>query len=244
MGARLVKTNFENADLEGSTVWGVSAWDLNLKDAIQSNLIVTPKDSAALTVDDLEIAQFLYLLLSNDKLRNVIDNMVQKAVLILGRFTPERLATLRIIREELRKYDYLPILFDFQPSAARNITETVLTVAHLSRFIIADLTEPQAIPQELQRIVPHLRIPVVPIFQPSLDVQTGKIKNEWGMFWDYRECEYVLPVYDYASIEDLLNHFSQVIITPAENAVRSIQEMRRKLKEEKFRIRERRSHTS
>lgn len=237
MGARLVETNFENADLEGSCVWGTSSWDLNLKGAIQSNLIVTPKESAALTVDDLEMAQFLYLLLSNDKLRNVIDNMVQKAVLILGRFTPERLAVLKIIREELRKYDYLPILFDFQPSEKRNITETVSTIAHLSRFIIADLTEPQAIPQELQRIVPHIRIPVVPIFQIS-----EKSKHEWGMFWDHREFDYVLQIYDYKCVEDLLDNFSQEIIMPAEDAVRSIQQMRQKLKEEKFKTRERRSH--
>jgi hypothetical protein len=36
-----------------------------------------------------------------------------KAVLILGRFTDERKAVLDALRDELRKRNYLPILFDF-----------------------------------------------------------------------------------------------------------------------------------
>ena len=38
-------------------------------------------------------------------------------MLILGRFTPERKAVLDALREELRKRDYLPILFDFDVPA-------------------------------------------------------------------------------------------------------------------------------
>ena len=45
-------------------------------------------------MDDLEIAQFIYLLLNNQKIRHVIDTITSKIVLILGRFTPERKAVL------------------------------------------------------------------------------------------------------------------------------------------------------
>jgi uncharacterized protein YjbI with pentapeptide repeats len=241
LGTRLVKTNFENADLTGSSVWGVSAWDLKLDGAKQSGLVITPKDAfSSLTVDDLEVAQFLYLLVRNEKLRNVIDNMVNKAVLILGRFTEERLSVLKTVREELRKYNYLPILFDFKPSEQRNLSETVSTVAHLSRFVIADITEPQAIPQELEHIVANLQVPVVLIFQPLVDVQTGKIKNEWGMSWDFRERDHVLPIYDYDSVDQLLSCFKEEVVNPAEQAIKVILEKRRKLNEEKQEIRERR----
>jgi hypothetical protein len=41
-----------------------------------------------------------------------------KVVLILGRFTPERKTVLDAIRDQLRKRDYLPILFDFQKPGA------------------------------------------------------------------------------------------------------------------------------
>jgi len=43
-----------------------------------------------LSVDNLEAAQFIYLLLHNEKIRHVIDTITSKVVLILGRFAPER----------------------------------------------------------------------------------------------------------------------------------------------------------
>jgi hypothetical protein len=42
---------------------------------------------------------------------------------------------------ELRKRDYLPILFDFDIPANRDITETVSLLARMARFIVADLTD-------------------------------------------------------------------------------------------------------
>jgi hypothetical protein len=42
----------------------------------------------------------------------VIDTITSKAVLILGRFTPERKAVLDAIGDELRKRDHVPVLFD------------------------------------------------------------------------------------------------------------------------------------
>ena len=54
------------------------------------------------------------------------------------------------LREELRKRDYLPILFDFAVPATRDITETVSLLARMARFIIADLTDPSSIPKELE----------------------------------------------------------------------------------------------
>ena len=54
------------------------------------------------------------MLLHNEKIRHVIDTITSKAVLILGRFTRERKAVLDALREELRKRNYLPILFDFE----------------------------------------------------------------------------------------------------------------------------------
>jgi hypothetical protein len=47
-----------------------------------------------ITVDNIEVAQFIYLMLHNEKIRDVIDTITSKAVLILGRFTGERKAVL------------------------------------------------------------------------------------------------------------------------------------------------------
>jgi hypothetical protein len=69
----------------------------------------------------------IYLLLNNQKIRDVIDTITSKLVLILGRFTPERKIVLDAIRDELRKRSYLPVLFDFEKPSNRDVTKTVST---------------------------------------------------------------------------------------------------------------------
>ena len=69
---------------------GRSAWGLILDSTIQTDLVITYQDEPVVTVDNLEIVQFIYLLLRNGKIRDVIDTVGKKAVLILARFTPER----------------------------------------------------------------------------------------------------------------------------------------------------------
>ena len=207
--AQLICTNLKEANLTSCSVFGISAWGLELSGAIQTNLIITPPGEPAITVDNLEVAQFIYLLLNNEKVRSVIDTITTKVVLILGRFTPERKAILDAIRDELRKRNYLPVLLDFEKPASRDLTETVRTLAHLARFIIADITEPRSIPQELQAIVPDLAVPVQPLL---LEGSTG----EYGMFQDLRKYDWVLEVHRYDSLEGLLASLGDKVITPAE----------------------------
>jgi hypothetical protein len=104
-------------------------------------LVITPQNEPEITVDNIEVAQFIYLLLHNQKMRDVIDTITSKVVLILGRFTSERKAVLDALREELRKRDYLPILFDFEVPATRDITETVSLLARMARFVVADIPD-------------------------------------------------------------------------------------------------------
>ena len=63
--------------------------------------------------------------LNNKKIREVIDTITSKLVLILGRFTPERKAILDALRDTLRERNYLPVVFDFDKPASRDLTETV-----------------------------------------------------------------------------------------------------------------------
>jgi hypothetical protein len=53
-------------------------------------LIITKENEPEITVDNIEVAQFIYLLMHNQKIRDVIDTITSKVVLILGRFTPKR----------------------------------------------------------------------------------------------------------------------------------------------------------
>ena len=154
----------EETDLTNCSVYGISAWDVKLTSAKQTGLVISRPYQPMITVDSLKVAQFIYLLLINEEIREVIDTITSKVVLILGRFTPGRKQILDAIKNELRKRNYSPILFDFEKPSSRDITETVSTLAHLSRFVIADITDAKSIPQELSHIVPFLpSVPIVPL---------------------------------------------------------------------------------
>ena len=203
-----MNTDLAGADLTGCRIYGTSAWDLNLEGAKQQNLVITRADEPEITVDNVEVAQFVYLLLHNEKLRDVIDTITSKAVLILGRFTDERKAVLDALREELRKRDYLPILFDFAVPATRDITETVSLLARMARFIIADLTDPSSVPHELAMIVPTTKVPVQAVLLAG--------HREYSMFADLKDYHWVLEPYQYKSPELLIDQLNEHVIAPAE----------------------------
>jgi hypothetical protein len=213
-----VETIFTDAKIEGARVYGVSAWNIMNEGLNQQNLIITKPDESEITVDNLEVAQFIYLLLNNAKIREVIDTITSKMVLILGRFTSERIIILDSIKKELRKRDYLPVLFDFKKSSSRDITETISTLAHMARFVIADITDARSIPQELMLIVPNLpSVPIKPILLCS--------QNEYGMFEHFKRFPWVLETHLYSDTDKLIASFSEDVIGEAEKKVIELREM-------------------
>jgi hypothetical protein len=176
-------------------------------------LIITRPDEPTVTVDNIEVAQFIYLMLNNQKVRDVIDTITSKAVLILGRFTDERKAVLNALREELRQRNYLPILFDFDKPASQDLTATVSTLAHLARFIIADLTDPSSIPYELATVVPTTPVPVQPILLSG--------SSEFAML--RRRHHWVLTTHRYDSQMQLIADLGEKVIRPAELKVLDLQ---------------------
>ena len=79
-------------------------------------------------------------------------------VLILGRFTDERKAVLDTLRDELRKQDYLPILFDFEKPASRNTDETITLLARMARFVIADISPSARGRHTRQAVIDRVRV--------------------------------------------------------------------------------------
>ncbi|BAS54654.1 pentapeptide repeat-containing protein [Leptolyngbya boryana CZ1] len=221
LNSQLSEADFAKATLVDCWVYGISAWEIkNLDTATQKNLIITRDDEPIITVDDLEIAQFIHILLSNQKIRRVIDTITSKVVLILGRFTSERKAILDALREELRNRNYSSVVFDFEKPSERDLTETVSTLAHLSRFVIADITDAKSIPQELQRIIPSL--PSLPIQPIILDSQ-----HEYAMFRDFGAYRSVLPPHRYQCIEQLIVSLDEKVIAPALERAQEIAKQRR-----------------
>jgi uncharacterized protein YjbI with pentapeptide repeats len=206
LNAVAIQTDFTGADLTGCHVYGLSAWDVKLEQAMQTKLIIT-REEPHVRVDDLEVAQFIYLLLHRQKLRNVLTTLGERTVLILGRFT-ERKALLEGIADKLRTLGYLPIVFDFDRPTDRDLTETVKVLAGLSLFVVADITNPRSVPLELQATVPDYMVPFVTIVERGQPV--------FGMFDDLpRKYEWALPLLEYNSADNLLAAFERKVVEPA-----------------------------
>jgi uncharacterized protein YjbI with pentapeptide repeats len=206
--ATLVRSNFQRATLTGCNVYGISVWDADMAGAEQSGLIIAEDKDSPVFVDDIEVAQFVHLLLDHKKLRKVITAVAERGVLILGRFSHGGLEVLQALASQMRKLNYLPILFDFDRPADRNYTETVMTLAGISRFVIADLSGP-SVPQELHATVPHFKIPFVPILKAG--------KKPYAMFADILEYPWVVqPVVQFKDEAHLQQIAKTHIATPAE----------------------------
>ena len=205
----LLATRVADAKISGSNIYGVSVWDLHGDFSEQNELTISHSGTPSITVDNIKIAQFVHLILNNEEIRNVIDTLTSKSVLILGRFTGEgRKEILDALRDKLREYDLLPIVFDFDRPTDKDFTETIKTLAGLSYFVIADVTNPKSSPLELQATVPDYQIPFVPIIQEG--------EPPFAMMIDLqKKYNWVLRTVSYDSQETLMKVLKPLIIDPA-----------------------------
>jgi uncharacterized protein YjbI with pentapeptide repeats len=220
--ANLVEANLEGANLTGASVYGVSAWSVRTDTQTQQRDLVLHSFEGHIKVDDIEVAQFINLLVNHAKLRNVITAVANRAVLILGRFSdPPRKAFLDSLSTALRTRHLLPIIYDFERPPEQDWTETVLTLASLSLFVIADITKPVSVPLELQASVPNCMVPFVPVHK--------KGERAFSMFKDLQnKYDWVLPVIRYGDEAKLLMAFDEVILAPALKKRRELNERKAK----------------
>src|SRR6516225_5086433 len=92
-------------------------------------------------------------------------------------------------------------------------------LARMSRFIIADLTDPSSIPKESEAIVPSLAVPVQPLLEGT--------SRPYSMFKDYWKYDWVLPLYRYEGLEPLLAALAENVIAPAEGKAKALEKRRR-----------------
>ncbi len=200
---QLVANNFINTKMDSCFVYGISSWDLILDGSEHKNLIITKEDQPNISVDNIELAQFIYLLINNQKLRNVIDTITSKIVLILGNFSAERKKVLDKLRSTLGKYNLVPVLFDFKKPTSRNLTETIFTLANLSKFVIADISNPRSIGHELSAIIPRLSsVNFYPIIEDN--------EIEYAMYEEFKNYSWVSPLVKYSK-KNILNVLEKII---------------------------------
>ncbi|MFT3956001.1 MAG: pentapeptide repeat-containing protein [Piscinibacter sp.] len=241
--ANLSGADIEGANFDGCEIYGTGLWNLRGQPASSLGMRVStspqqhkprgkepPADDAkaveprapTLEVDHLDAAQFLFVLLDNPRIGHAFEALNSRIVLILGRFGDGHLARLKAMQSRLLATgDYVPIVFDFERPPGRSLTESVAGFAHLSLFVIADLTDPRSIPQELSHIVPHLpSVPVLPLVPRKEDI--------YSMFEHFQRYPWVLAPVEYGTPERLMELFDvQVIQAGHEAALRLRAEARR-----------------
>jgi uncharacterized protein YjbI with pentapeptide repeats len=211
--ATLVETDLTDADITGCKIYGVSAWKVKFsQNTKQQNLVITSPGEPEVTIDNIEVAQFVYLLLHNEQIRDAIDTIGKKGVLLLGRFTGGRITVLERLREELRKRNFVPIVFNFDKPETKTFTETVRLLAGLSRFVIVDITNPRSAPLELQATVPECMVPFCPILDRSEELKPFAMLTDLQINHPDR----VLDVIRYSSVDRLVEVLDAEIITPAQ----------------------------
>lgn len=194
-----VKADFTESEIFKCNVYGISSWDMILDETRQEDIYVMEDEDDLLSVDDIELAQFLYMMIENKNLRRIIDTITSSVVLILGRFTTERKSVLEQIKKIARDKGLIPILFDFNGPESRDVTETVKVLASMSRFVIADLSDAKSIPQELTLIIPTSpSLPVYPIIEES--------QREYGMYGFFENYPWVKDIsrYNETNIESVV----------------------------------------
>jgi hypothetical protein len=150
--------------------------------------------------------------LDGEGVSRMLSEIASRSVLILGRFTPERKAILDAIRRLLATppREYIPVLFDFEKPGDRDLIESVVRYASVSRLVIADVSDPRSIPAELQAIVPQFpSIPVVPIVhagQRAYDVADHILRRQ----------SVLKPVVEYEDEAHLTKILDSKILGPAE----------------------------
>jgi hypothetical protein len=144
--------------------------------------------------------------MSSQNIRTTIRTISSTFVLLIGRFSGERTTIKHALEEQLRRSGYVPLSYSLDRPGSRDSTETLSTLAHLSAFIIADLTGATSIAQELMTIVPNISIPVQPLLQQD--------SNEYAMFTHFSRYPWVLNAYQYRNTDELIQNISKRVIDP------------------------------
>jgi hypothetical protein len=213
--ALCVDTVFVQATLSGCRVYGTTSLHVNLDGAVQEALCITPSEQPAITVDKLEVAEFISLMLNHRHIREVVHALTSRFVLIVGCFSVEREGVLDALRGELRRQEYAPVVMNFEAPTSGDLTEMVSTLARMARFLIVDLTDASNLPHELASIVPSLSSVTV---QPLLE--EGGSEPIWLQEW--RQAPRILDIYCYPDLDGLEASIKESVIDPAELRVSAL----------------------
>lgn len=142
----------------------------------------------------------------------IMSHTSKRRVLILGRFKERRIKILKLIKEQLEQHpnQYIPELYTYEKPDKKDLVDSICGFALLSKFIIADISEPSAVQGELQAIdMLNTSVPIVPIIN-----KTGK---EYALFPHIAKASNVAkPTIRYSNEADVIEKLKNEVIPAAE----------------------------
>ncbi|MBW7871560.1 MAG: pentapeptide repeat-containing protein [Flavobacteriia bacterium] len=164
-------TNFCVKEIRDTVIYGISSWDLKVSEnSVQSNLVIEKtydlyseiiaQGRIPQTVDNIELAQFIYYLSNHKKMRDTINILNKRGVLLLGKFKEGGLNRMYKLKEWFNQNNYLSMIFDFDRPSSLDYTETIVTLSGLSKIVVADLSG-DSVPHELHVILSNFSKPVI-----------------------------------------------------------------------------------
>ncbi|MFL6336586.1 MAG: TIR domain-containing protein [Pyrinomonadaceae bacterium] len=132
------------------------------------------------------------------------------AVLIFGFFGTDHVENREVLREELRRRGYDPLVFPYPLPYRSNPAEATHVAAPLARFAIADLTAPAQIQEDIGRLLEiflsQTGLPLLPIHQ---GVMLSKLPVELR-----EKYPSVLPIHSYSGPGELREAFDRIVTEP------------------------------
>ncbi|HOW86439.1 MAG TPA: pentapeptide repeat-containing protein [Candidatus Aminicenantes bacterium] len=216
--ATLLRTDLEGAVLDNCAVYGTSLWEIHSEGSSQLDLDIMPAQQPVLSVDSLQTAQLVGLLLHHERARDEVFAVTLNTVLVIGRFPDERRDVLEAVKDALRRGGHSPLVLDFHLPGSGDKNEIVKTLGRMSRFVVADLTGDRRIAETLDAVVHFLpSIPIQPIGQAGAEPPAES---------HYPKYRWVLPFWRFRGAADLAARFGRDVVDPAE---RKAAEIRQKL---------------
>ena len=209
---------WSDADIDGvavnrSEIYGISLWGTRGEPALARELSLTkPGEPSGLEIDALHMAVFVASLMEGNGVRELVDGLSSTLVLVLGRFSPEHKPVLDAIRARLRELGYTAVIFDSSLPRRRDTSETVSVLAKLSRFVIADATDPRSVPYELRGFVTDSGTP--------LQVVT-RGEPPFSMLEDLEKFPWVRPSREFTGASDLVEALPEMVTDLEELCERS-----------------------
>ena len=159
----MVGVDLQEASLSGCYVHGMTAWQLKLDGAFQSDFIITPEGEETITVDSLEIVLWLDFLKKNPGIQQMIESFQSKLVLILHRSRPQDQDQKRSLRAEIRRHGYLPVLYEAKGNASRQTQTTLVMLMRMARLVVTDGKNARVKSRKRQLHSPFPADPVLPV---------------------------------------------------------------------------------